>query len=94
MNIKRRIQLTAAAVIANGAVALAMMSPTPTLAAACADIGFCWSATFCPSLHKALCNAKLPAGCVLASSSCVYPAPSFPCTYPTYGLVICNFEPA
>jgi len=37
MQIKRKIQLSAAAVVANGLLALIVMSPTPALAAGCSD---------------------------------------------------------
>ena len=41
MNAYRRIQLSAAAVIANGALAFGLLSPGPAFATTCGDQGFC-----------------------------------------------------
>jgi hypothetical protein len=51
MNVQRKLQLGAAAVIANGLLALTLMAPRPAMAAACSDYNFSACGCFeCPTV--------------------------------------------
>ena len=63
MNAYRRIQLSAAAVIANGALALSVLAPNPALATTCPGVAYTCDAncsfdwlTRCPSIKPAGCT--------------------------------------
>jgi hypothetical protein len=72
MNINRKIQLVATAVIANGALALGLLSPTPAFATTCGPKVVCASSNDCANgIQLADCYAATPPGCqVVAASSC------------------------
>lgn len=78
MNRQRKLQLGAAAVIANGLIALGAMTPTPAMAAACGDnnrVILCdWCASSCPLISG--CTASkicIPAcGMGVLSTACLY----------------------
>jgi hypothetical protein len=66
MNAKRKIQFGAAAVVANGLLALTALSPSTALANPCTDIGLCLATCATPSI----CNQVAPAGCHETSLTC------------------------
>jgi hypothetical protein len=73
MNTYRKIQLSAAAVIANGALALGLLSPSPARATTCGQLTLC--STFsgeaqCLVEKASFCEAYTPAGCTYTSSYC------------------------
>jgi len=63
MNMQRRLQLSAATVIANGLLVLALTSPAAALAQSCQPFAFVCG--ICPSLDY--CQANLPPGCSIAT---------------------------
>jgi hypothetical protein len=76
MNIHRKIQLAAAAVIANGALALSFLSPSPAFAASCnIEKIFCAPATLCESnsFRQEICTTYAPPGCKILNTECGYP---------------------
>lgn len=88
MNINRKIQLAAAAVIANGALALGLLSPSPASAGSCNPEVFCVSQTTCGA-YAEYCAYYLPPGCQLTDSACLYPQhDSCGDLYP----VLCNYQ--
>lgn len=95
MNTKRKIQLAAAAIVANGALALTLLSPTPAMAVTCNDRVLCMTNPFpvC-TYHASSCEGWKPAGCKVVSSTCFNP-PTPLCidAYKNYAL-FCNYEPA
>jgi hypothetical protein len=76
MNFNRKIQLAAAAVAVNGALALGFLYPSPALATTCGPQAFCQPQGVCeiPSNAAATCAGLAPAGCTYASSYCSYPS--------------------
>ena len=67
MNINRKIQCAAVAVIANGALAAGLLSTSPVLAATCGPRSICLLTLQCAnitlSLYAQLCNQIAPPGC-------------------------------
>jgi hypothetical protein len=87
MNIRRKIQLGALAVIANGLLAASMMAPRPAHAA-CADQYYC--AGFCPADATAACQSVFgPLGCTAEAGVCVW-TDQQPC--PKQNTVFCNLS--
>jgi hypothetical protein len=82
MDIKRKVQLGAAAVIANGVIALSALSPNVALANPCATQAFCGvcaNLSFCQSAAKPGCTATsfvcAPVACGVGQhieTSCFY----------------------
>jgi hypothetical protein len=76
MNINRKIQLSAAAVIANGALALGLLSPGSALATTCGPIQSCDLLDFggglggCVATEQQWCTNVAPAGCTYWHSTC------------------------
>jgi|HubBroStandDraft_6_1064221.scaffolds.fasta_scaffold585781_2 hypothetical protein len=69
---KRKIQLAAAAVVANGVLALIVLTPR-TAYAACGLQQYCVSQAVCQSDALAFCLSREPQGCKFLFSSCSYP---------------------
>jgi len=90
MNINRKFQLAALAVVANGALALGLLSPHPALAATCGGRSICVSQFSCQNQQTQACNSIKPPGCTLVSSVCTYPDHTL-CFGNTYR-VLCNFQ--
>ena len=67
MKIQQRLQLGAAAVIANSLLALSIMSPRLAHAATCAPIGGCVHG--CDAAQN-YCASLTPTGCTLVSATC------------------------
>jgi hypothetical protein len=65
MEIKRKIQIGAAAVVANGLMALAALQPRAALAVSCTDRGICGC-----GYTLANCQAIAPPGCTATSLVC------------------------
>jgi hypothetical protein len=75
MNAYRKIQFSAAAVIANGALALGLLSPGPTLAAACGPVTYhCAfvSNTECLLYGASICQRNTPPGCIYVQRGCTH----------------------
>ena len=72
MEIKRKLQLGAIAVIANGLLALTLAAPKNAFAGSCNPYAFCF--TSCPSqtVQNELCGYYEPPGCTVASTACAY----------------------
>lgn len=72
MNIQRRIQLGAAGVIANGALALGLLWAVPANAS-CSSTGFseCLDPNTCPAQIAADCAARKPPGCTVSGTVCI-----------------------
>jgi hypothetical protein len=70
MDTKRKIQISASAVIANGILALAFITPSPSFAQSCANYFNCDTTGVCPTFVRAFCLARAP-GCTLAVAQCV-----------------------
>lgn len=85
MTIKRRIQITAMAVIVNGAIALGLASPTQA-SEYCGGINVCDIYGACPVNHQLRCKGFAPAGCKVLTSFCTL-APSCMSGYK----VVCSF---
>lgn len=87
METKRKLQLGAAAVIANGLLALAAMQPVPAIAGACDvyDTVFCSVNFTCPTVDH--CTPR--AGCSV-QEQCV----SFGCSWmsPPRALISCDYS--
>jgi len=85
MNVNRKIQLAAIAVIANGALALSLLSSGPAFAASCGPkfIG-CIPVTNC-QYAQPFCTQLAPPGCVVTGESCT------PCI-PGYLNVTCYYR--
>jgi hypothetical protein len=64
METKRKVQFSAGAVIANGLLALSLMSPLPALANPCADYNQCGC------INLAGCQVIAPPGCTATSAQC------------------------
>jgi hypothetical protein len=80
MNAYRKIQLSAAAVIANSVLALGLVSSSPALASSCAPKQFCFGGAgggVCPTQAQIqqLCAFEAPPGCTVASWTCVIGPP-------------------
>lgn len=73
MDINRKIQLVAGAVVANGLLALTVMSPSLALANPCAPKQICTpSCTIPPASNLKLCQNVAPPGCTATSFTCYY----------------------
>jgi hypothetical protein len=69
MEIKRKLQLVSAAIIANGLLAFTVLSPRPALAASCSPIIRCGA---CSLLQ---CQVWAPPGCTaIGTTSCSPPS--------------------
>jgi hypothetical protein len=68
MEIKRKVQLGALAVIANATLGLTMFYATPALANPCTEQFYC--AGLCPA-NLNTCNSIAPAGCTATSDQCL-----------------------
>jgi len=73
MKMNRKIQLTAAAVIANGALALGLLSPSPAFATTCGPYDTCISNVTCNNVqaNAYLCKSFRP-GCTYLGNICTY----------------------
>lgn len=87
MKVTRRIQLTAAAVIANGALALAITLPVQ--AGTCGPTFNCVSRTDCLVTPSGYCYTHRPAGCTYVSKECGYPLQQ--CDSKTF-VLICHYQ--
>jgi hypothetical protein len=83
----RKVQLLALAVIANGVVALAAMSPQEAQAAACSPTTFC-ATTFACTFMEYACPP--PSGCEFVGGTCGAQCASWPITRQ---MLTCNFAP-
>lgn len=72
MNIHRKLQIAAAAVTANGMLALGLMAPSTALANPCATM--CIRSFECSSLEqqRIQCQAIAPSGCTVTSTLCLW----------------------
>ena len=72
MNINRKIQLAAAAVIANGALALGLVTPVPALASTCPNKLICAPVGACqdPVFARNECQLHASPGCTAVSGEC------------------------
>jgi hypothetical protein len=90
MNTKRKIQLAAAVVIANGTLAAGLLSPSQVLAdPSCTPYTACVPQATCAE-HGTICLSHVPQGCFLQTSTCSYPLPTG-CSAGTYRMV-CIFN--
>jgi hypothetical protein len=93
METKRKLQIGAAAVIANGLVALTVMSPRPALANPCSPKTVCgWPSATCAANAHTVCVNNAPPGCTVTSATCsgicaVIPPGNLPISY-----VVCRFD--
>jgi hypothetical protein len=71
MNTSRKFQLGALAVLANGALALALLSPGEAFANPCGISQDCYGGGTCPSMQAQInaCNAAAPL-CITITTSC------------------------
>jgi hypothetical protein len=71
MQIKRKIQLGAMAVVFNSVFALVSL-PDTALANPCTTTYVCYPFSVCPSqsLQNTLCQNSAPAGCTVTSTAC------------------------
>ena len=81
MNAQRKLQLGAAAVIANGLLAITMFAPRSALAVTCSDVNSCLCTI-------STCNRVAPPGCVATSFTCTS---SF--CGPAKPVVTCHYTP-
>jgi hypothetical protein len=75
MNAYRKIQVGAAAVIANGAFALGLLSSGPALAGTCGPVTFhCLFGNYgeCTLYGAAACQGATPPGCTYVRMGCTY----------------------
>ena len=70
---KRKIQLGAFAVMANGFLALTLLSPREAQANPCTAIQHCIGV--CPTNLVAYCTASAPAGCTPTAEACAVGPP-------------------
>jgi hypothetical protein len=70
MNVNRKIQLTAAAVISNGVLALGLMSASPAFATTCNSKIVC-APTCDVDIEFAYCSQAAPPGCTFSSAVCL-----------------------
>jgi hypothetical protein len=89
MDTRRKIQFGAAAVFANGILALAVLSPRVAQANPCSSFALCTGT--CSQNLAAVCNHYAPAGCTATSETCMF-ALDHPCQAPTSYLLGCNFS--
>jgi hypothetical protein len=72
MNIGRKIQLTAAAVITNGALALGVLSPTAAFGVTCPPPQYgCEGNQAQCSYEFNFCKSLVPPGCKLSNFTCI-----------------------
>lgn len=90
MNPYRKIQMSAAAVIANGALALGLSSSSPALATTCNPHAYCVLQGMCQVEAMAICTSEAPPGCTYSSSLCSYPSHSG-CSNNLY-LLYCQYK--
>lgn len=72
MEVRRKIQLGAVAVIANGLVASVGMTPSPVLANPCAPIYRGSVGLACPFDAPTYCQSLAPPSCTVTSASCQF----------------------
>lgn len=92
MNSNRRLQLSAASVIATGSLALLTM-PTSSAEVSCLDWDPAGCSIFqtCPTDMNQVCAAMAPPGCTVASTWCMYDPGFIYCDGP--GIAIgCSYE--
>ena len=82
---KRKVQLSAAVVIANGLLALGLLHPRVSLATSCPDEDTCGT---CLSPPVAACNNVAPPGCTFLSATC-----GGPVCFHNIGTVHCVYQP-
>jgi hypothetical protein len=70
MNINRQIQLGAAAVVANGILALTFLSPEVAHAVSCGPKALCVPVANCQDLGPGYCRQVTPPGCTLEGWLC------------------------
>ncbi len=94
MNINRKVQLAAAAVIVNGALAVSVLSPNPSLAGTCNTKSGCSGIFVCqnPSIRASYCAGIADPGCTYVSSWCSYPADGGCNSSQGFYLVTCNYH--
>jgi hypothetical protein len=92
MNINRKIQLIASSVIANGALALGLLSSSPALATTCGHTEYCVPLSTCQNDISSYCALRTPAGCTfdLGGSFCEYPVPE-ECSEGQWYYVVCDY---
>jgi hypothetical protein len=75
MNIARKIQIAATAVLVNGAVALLSMSPQVAIADSCEPQVICITEDICYSVELITlwCESNAP-GCTMQNHFCIYPS--------------------
>ena len=71
MKIRQKIQFIASAVVAQGAVALVLMSPNSALATTCNPYALCSPLTICEEYYATICTGNAPPGCVDSSAKCL-----------------------
>jgi hypothetical protein len=84
MQVQRKVQLVAAAVLLNALVALSALTPRVAHATTCNPVSSC---DFCPT-SLATCNLYAPAGCTATSYTCVT---GKLCGGAPYG--VCDYQP-
>ena len=89
MHIRRRLQLGSVAVIANGLLALTLLSaPHQALANPCAEQLACVPPGGTCNNNLALCQLGAKPGCTATGSICGGPG----CQFPTWQRVICEYN--
>jgi hypothetical protein len=90
MNIYRKIQLAAAAVTANGALVLGLLSSSSALAATCNGQTYCFNqGNFCAFNFTNFCKGHTLPGCTYSSYYCISPTNFCP---PAGTQVICLYH--
>jgi hypothetical protein len=93
MNINRKIQLAAAAVALNGALALSLLSSSPALASTCGTPIkiICQSShSLCLADGASICAANAAPGCTLTAWGCSADGPA-PC-FGAGGGLVCDYQ--
>ena len=70
MDIKRRIQLGAAAIVVNGIATVALMAPVPVIAGSCGPTSTCVPTSYCSVAGVSYCISHTPSGCTFVSATC------------------------
>jgi hypothetical protein len=71
MNIHRKIQVAASIIVANGLLAIGLLSPSSAFATTCNATFTCVTQSTC-GIVPALCAAEAPAGCKVAATACLF----------------------
>jgi len=93
MQIRRKVQVASAAVIANALLALFSMSPDLVFAGSCGPVTRCFYTPTCPTDGPTWCQQNAPSGCTYVSSTCSGSCLLNPVPPPVIGSVLtCNYH--